>query len=92
MNEDVLSVLGTLFTVAGFIVFVICGARLADRLHAVKKWAPVTVGALFIVGAGALLFFAGQPFTLLVRTIAVFALAFGGGLVARERERIIRGR
>jgi hypothetical protein len=88
MEITLLAILGLVFQVIGFVFLCRFGARLSDELAKTSQWLPLGVGAIIIAIGAVTAFVFGQPLPWLIQTAALFCVAFGGGFVARQHNRI----
>jgi hypothetical protein len=88
MGITILEILGAIFQITGFMYLCHFGVRLGDTLQAKSKWLRLGIAALAIAIAVAICCAAEQPLHFAAQTVAVLCVGFGGGLLARERNRI----
>lgn len=91
MDNTGLEYAGGFALVAVFCVLVVIGSRLSVKLEKKSPWLALAVGAGFIAVAGGILFVSGQPLSTAALTAAVSCIGFGGGIVARQHQRVVNG-
>lgn len=89
MTATLLPLLGVLFQVAGFVILCRLGGRLSDKLQERSQWAALAVGGVVIVITVAVVCSVGRPLPFWAQTAGFFGAALGGGIVVRQRNRIV---
>lgn len=88
MGITTLSVLGLIVQIVGFVCLCRLGGHLSDSLERKSQWLPLVVGGVVIAATVVFGFTVGQPLPFVAQTLGLFGIAFGGGLVAQQRDRI----
>lgn len=81
------AIIGVILQIVGFVVLCRLGASLSDKLMVKSEWLPLGISALVIVAGVVVCFVVSYPLTFVPQTIALFCVAFGGGMLVRLRSR-----
>ena len=88
MGITVLSALGLIFQIVGFVYLCRLGARVSNALQQKSKWLPLVVSSV-VITVGVLTCFAYRKNpAFAAQTAGFFCVAFGGGIVARQLNQI----
>ncbi len=83
-----LTAVGIFIQVIGFIWLCRIGSYLSDRLAKRSEWLAFTIGTTVVVSGLVLCVVFGLPQGFLDQTTALFCVAFGGGMVVRQHDRL----
>lgn len=83
-----LTILGILFQIIGFIWLCRIGSRLSDRLARRSEWLALAIASTIIISGIIACVVVGLPLPFVGQTASVFCVAFGGGMIVRQHDRL----
>ncbi len=83
-----LTILGIIFQIIGFIWLCRIGSRLGDRLARKSEWLVFAIAATVIISGIIVCVVVGLPLYFVDQTASLFCVAFGGGMIVSQHDRL----